>query len=57
MDIIHGPFWFARPDFRAKKLIYQEAPKSREGYANNFFSWRYDFDKDGLDYVRLVKQK
>ncbi|MBL9179566.1 MAG: VCBS repeat-containing protein [Verrucomicrobiaceae bacterium] len=48
MDAIHGPFWFAGPDFKEKKLIYQAAPQNREGYANNFFSWPYDFNKDGL---------
>lgn len=48
MDVIHGPFWFAGPEFKTKKLIYQAAPQNREGYANNFFSWPYDFNKDGL---------
>lgn len=48
MDVIHGPFWFAGPEFQTKKLIYQAAPQNREGYANNFFSWPYDFNKDGL---------
>ena len=48
MDAIHGPFWFAGPEFQTKKLIYQAAPQNREGYANNFFSWPYDFNKDGL---------
>lgn len=48
VDAIHGPFWFAGPEFKTKKLIYQAAPQNREGYANNFFSWPYDFNKDGL---------
>lgn len=48
VDAIHGPFWFAGPDFKTKKLIYQAAPQNREGYANNFFSWPYDFNNDGL---------
>lgn len=48
MDVIHGPFWFAGPDFKTKKLIYQAAPQNREAYANNFYSWPYDFNKDGL---------
>ncbi len=48
VDAIHGPFWFAGPDFQTKKLIYQTAPQNREGYANNFFSWPYDFNNDGL---------
>lgn len=48
VDVIHGPFWFAGPEFKSKKLIYQAPPQNREGYANNFFSWPYDFNKDGL---------
>jgi hypothetical protein len=48
VDVIHGPFWFAGPDLKTKKLIYQAAPQNREAYANNFFSWPYDFNKDGL---------
>jgi len=47
MDVIHGPFWFAGPDFKTRHLIYQTPPQNREGYANNFFSWPYDFNKDG----------
>jgi hypothetical protein len=47
MDVIHGPFWFAGPDFKTQHLIYQTAPQNREAYANNFFSWPYDFNRDG----------
>jgi hypothetical protein len=54
MDAIHGPFWFSGPEFKTKKLIYQAAPQNREGYANNFFSWPYDFNKDGLVDVLMV---
>ncbi len=54
MDVIHGPFWFSGPDFKTKKLIYQAAPQNRDGYANNFFSWPYDFNGDGLVDVLTV---
>jgi len=47
MDAIHGPFWFAGPDFKKSSIIYQAAPQNRDGYANNFFSWPHDFNKDG----------
>ncbi len=47
MDVIHGPFWFAGPDFKKENIIYQTPPQNREAYANNFFSWPYDFNKDG----------
>ncbi|MFP6897402.1 MAG: VCBS repeat-containing protein [Roseibacillus sp.] len=47
IDIVHGPFWFSGPDFRKKHPIYKAAPQNRDRYANNFFSWTYDFDDDG----------
>lgn len=47
MDVIHGPFWFAGPNFKKENIIYQTPPQNREAYANNFFSWPYDFNKDG----------
>lgn len=47
MDVIHGPFWFTGPNFKQQHIIYQTAPQNREAYANNFFSWSYDFNKDG----------
>lgn len=47
VDVIHGPFWFAGPDFRHSHPIYQAAPQNREAYANHFFSWPCDFNGDG----------
>lgn len=47
MDAVYGPFWFAGPDFKTKHLIYKAFPQPREGYANHFFAWPYDFDGDG----------
>ena len=46
-DVVYGPHWYAGPDFSAKNELYPAVPQKREGYADNFFSWVYDFDKDG----------
>ncbi|MGV3485158.1 MAG: FG-GAP-like repeat-containing protein, partial [Planctomycetaceae bacterium] len=47
VDVVYGPYWFAGPDFTAKHEIYQPVPQNRRGYADNFFSWLYDFNGDG----------
>lgn len=46
LDAVYGPFWFAGPDYRSKKLIYKAFPQPREAYANHFFAWTYDFNGD-----------
>ncbi len=53
-DIVYGPYWFAGPDFREKTEIYPAKPQPMEGYADNFFSWIYDFDGDGANDVFVV---
>ena len=47
VDVVYGPYWFAGPDFKKSQEIYPAKAQPREGYADNFFSWVYDFDKDG----------
>lgn len=54
MDVVYGPHWYAGPDFKKKFEIYNPIPQNREGYANNFFSWIYDFDGNGLGDVLVV---
>jgi putative membrane-bound dehydrogenase-like protein len=54
MDVVHGPYWFAGPDFKNKHEIYPAEPQNRKGYANSFFSWVYDFDGDGHNDVLAV---
>ncbi|MGK0184904.1 MAG: hypothetical protein ACI9R3_000678, partial [Verrucomicrobiales bacterium] len=54
MDVVHGPFWFAGPEFAEKKFIYGALPQPREAYANSFFSWVHDFDSDGAPDVLAV---
>ena len=46
-DVVYGPHWYAGPDFLTKNELYPAVPQKREGYADNFFSWVFDFDKDG----------
>lgn len=51
VDIVHGPFWFAGPNWTQKHEIYKAVPQNVDRYANNFFSWVYDFNGDGRDDV------
>jgi putative membrane-bound dehydrogenase-like protein len=54
MDIVHGPFWFQGPDYKSKHEIYPAKPQDRNRYADNFFSWVYDFNGDGWNDVFVV---
>lgn len=53
-DVVYGPYWFAGPDYKTKHEIYEPVPQDRNRYADNFFSWLYDFDGDGLQDVFVV---
>ena len=53
-DVVYGPYWFAGPDFSQKREIYKAVPQPMERYADNFFSWIYDFDGDGANDVLVV---
>ncbi len=53
-DVVCGPYWYAGPDFSKKHEIYKPVPQDRERYANNFFSWAYDFNGDGWRDVFVV---
>jgi putative membrane-bound dehydrogenase-like protein len=53
-DVVYGPYWFDGPDFATKHEIYPAVPQNRNGYADNFFSWVYDFDGDGHNDVLTV---
>ena len=54
MDAVYGPYWFEGPDFKKKHEIYPAKPQDRNRYANNFFSWVYDFNGDGAADVFTV---
>jgi len=51
VDIVYGPHWYAGPDHKEKRKIYPAKPQPRNFYADNFFSWVYDFDGDGKNDV------
>ena len=53
-DVVCGPYWYEGPSFRQKHEIYEPRPQDRERYADNFFSWVYDFDGDGRNDVLVV---
>ncbi len=53
-DIVYGPFWFAGPEFAEKHEIYAPVAQPMEKYADHFFAWIYDFDKDGNSDVFTV---
>ncbi len=54
LDAIHGPFWFAGPEFQQRREIYPPVAQNRQGYADNFFSWVYDFNGDGRNDILTV---
>jgi hypothetical protein len=47
VDIVYGPYWFSGPKFDRRQEIYPPKPQNREGYADHFFAWVYDFTGDG----------
>ena len=53
-DVVYGPYWFAGPDYNTKHEIYEPVPQNVNGYADNFFSWVYDFNGDGWNDVFVV---
>lgn len=53
-DIVCGPYWYEGPAFEKKTEIYQPKPQPTNFYADNFFSWVYDFNKDGWNDVFVV---
>ncbi|HEV7280660.1 MAG TPA: VCBS repeat-containing protein [Pirellulaceae bacterium] len=50
-DVVYGPYWFKGPEFTTQREIYPAKPQNTDRYADNFFSWLYDFDGDGANDV------
>lgn len=53
-DIVCGPYWYEGPSFEQKHEIYEPKPQPTNFYADNFFSWIYDFNGDGWNDVFVV---
>ena len=53
-DVVYGPYWFDGPAFQTRHEIYAAVPQNRDGYADNFFSWIFDFDGDGNNDILTV---
>ena len=53
-DIVYGPHWYAGPTYTTQQEIYPAVPQKREGYAECFFNWVHDFDKDGWNDILVV---
>lgn len=53
-DAIYGPYWWKGPEFEQKSEIYPPKPQNRQGYADNFFNWVYDFNADGKQDILVV---
>jgi len=53
-DVVYGPYWFEGPVFDKKHELYAPKPQNREGYADNFFNWIYDFNGDGWNDLFVV---
>ena len=48
MDVVYGPFWYAGPEFKQRHQYYPGKEFPADGkYADNFFVWVDDFDRDG----------
>ncbi len=54
VDVVCGPYWFEGPTFQQRHELYPPVPQDRNRYADNFFCWLYDFDKDGWQDVLVV---
>lgn len=54
VDLIHGPHWYAGPDFAKRHEFYPAKAQPRNRYADNFFSWPHDFNGDGWIDVLVV---
>tara|TARA_R110002049_G_scaffold46487_1_gene135117 strand:- start:51832 stop:57669 length:5838 start_codon:yes stop_codon:yes gene_type:complete len=53
-DVVYGPYWFEGPAYTTKHEIYEPVPQNRDRYADNFFTWLYDFNGDGRNDVFVV---
>lgn len=53
-DVVYGPYWYDGPKFETPHEIYPPVAQDMNRYADNFFSWVYDFNKDGWNDIFVV---
>lgn len=53
-DVVCGPFWYEGPEFTKSREIYPPKPQPLDFYADNFFSWVHDVNRDGRNDVFVV---
>jgi hypothetical protein len=53
-DVVCGPYWYEGPSFEKRHEIYPPQPQPLDFWADNFFSWVYDFNGDGWNDVFVV---
>lgn len=53
-DVVCGPFWYEGPEFTKLHEIYPPKPQPLDFYADNFFSWVHDVNRDGWNDVFVV---
>jgi hypothetical protein len=53
-DLVYGPYWYEGPTFEKKHEIYAPKPQPLNFYADNFFTWVYDFNGDGWPDLLVV---
>lgn len=53
-DVVCGPFWYEGPEFTKSHEIYPPKPQPLDFYADNFFSWVHDVNRDGWNDVFVV---
>ena len=54
VDVVCGPYWYEGPAFEKRHELYLPKPQPRDFYADNFFSWVYDFNHDGWNDLFVV---
>lgn len=54
VDVVYGPFWFEGPDFKKSHELYPAKPQPTSGYADHFFVWVHDFNRDGWNDLLTV---
>jgi hypothetical protein len=53
-DVAAGPYWYAGPALTEKHLIYPAKPFDPNSYSDDFLSFSFDMNADGLDDVIVV---